>query len=596
MKNAMVAALGACVFVTACAPTLERKVDAAVAAVRPPLANLPQGLDTNAAVKGSAAGADELARAQLDPPVARRASKPWFGARMVAVQSDEQLPPIFSERFTFNFNDMGQRVPLGVVAERVYRQTNVPVRVASDVYNPPAGAATASGALNLPAPGTSTNRGSAAPLPPIPPGGVGGSDGQTTPKQSAEPARTQQPVTDLNSIEMTWQNRDMVAFLNMITDRLGLSWSYRDGVVTIHRYLTESFELAAFSASQDYAMTISGASQGTAGASGGAGGSSAANLQVSESGKTNAVQSLVQTVTKMLGNVPGSNVTLSEGTSRLTVTTTKEAMREVRAVLRAEQEAMTRQVMLQIDIYSLSQNTSNESGFNLNLFFQNLQSTFGANFITPSSTVSTQAGGVALSILSLANGGNPNSETVRKFGDSNAILQALNQNGLSVQHQPLTMIALNRQWARKTNLRQTGYLSETTPSTVSGAGSGAPGLKTSTITTGDRFLVQPAVLDNGAVMLKFGVSLTNLLGLFDVTAGSGATFQRVQTPEVSGTDDQATVMLRAGEVMVLTGMARRKSNSDGRSLGESMPKLLGGSLKASDVREDFIIFVRPVIL
>ncbi len=595
MMKAMTVVLGTCLLTAACAPTLERKVDAAVTSVSRPVAHLQQGLDTSGAVKGSASAADQLARIQVDPPVARRASKPWFGARMVAVQSDEQLPPIFSERFTFNFNDVGQRVPLAVVAERIYRQTNVPVRVSSDVYNS-TGAMTVQGSLNLPAPGSTTNRGNAVPLPPLPPGGIGGAEAQPTPKQSAEPARTPQPVTDLNSIDMAWQNRDMVGFLNMITDRLGLSWSYRDGVVTIHRYLTESFELAAFSASQDYSMTISGASQGTAGASGGAGGSSAANLQVSESGKTNAVQSLVQTVTKMLGNVPGSNVTLSEGTSRLTVTTTKEAMREVRSVLRAEQEAMTRQVMLQIDIYSLSQNTSNESGFNLNVFFQNLQSTFGASFITPSATASTQAGGIALSILSLANGGNPSSETVRKFGDSSAVLQALNQDGLSVQHQPLTMIALNRQWARKTNLRQTGYLSETTPSTVSGAGSGAPGLKTSTITTGDRFLVQPAILDNGSVMLKFGVSLTNLLGLFDVTAGSGATFQRVQTPEVSGTDDQATVMLRAGEVMVLTGMARRKANSDGRSLGESIPRLLGGSLKASDVREDFIIFVRPVIL
>jgi type IVB pilus formation R64 PilN family outer membrane protein len=421
-------------------------------------------------------------------------------------------------------------------------------------------------------------------------------DGQPTAKQSAEPARTIQPVTDLNSIEMSWQNRDMVTILNGVTDRLGLAWSYRDGVVTIHRFVTESFELAAFASAQDFDMRLNGASQGASGSGGGASGSSSSNLMVSEKGKSDAVQSIVATVTKMLSNAPGSTVTLSEGTARLTVTTTKDAMREVRTVLRTEQESMTRQVLLQVDIYSLTNSTSNESGFNLNVFFQNLQNTMGASFIAPTSTASTQAGGLVLNILSLANGGNPNSETVRRFGDSNLILQALLQKGVSVQHQPLTMIALNRQWARKTNLRSTGYLSETTPSTVSGAGSGAPGLKTSTITTGDRFLIQPAVLDNGSVMLKFGVSLTNLLGLFDVTAGSGATFQRVQTPEVSGTDDQATVLLRAGEVMVLTGMARHRSSNDGRSLGEGLPRMLGGSVKASDTREEFIIFVRPVIL
>lgn len=588
----------AALLVAGCAPTLERRVEAAAAEIQPTQRHQAGNLPLAGPVKGSAENADALARTQLEPAVARHASKPWFGARMVPVQSEEQLPSIFYERFTFNFNDAGGRVPLAVVAERIYRHTNVPVRIGADVYGSASAAAQAPVAAPvLPAPGTIVNRPGSSVLPPLPvPLASAAANDGPMPKASSEPARTLQPITDINSVEMNWQNRNMVSFLNMITDRLGLSWSYRDGVVTIQRFVTDSFELAAFAAQQDFSMTLNGSSQGNAGGSSGAGGSASSNLVITESGKVNAVQSLVATVNKMLTNVPGAYATLSEGTSRLTVTTTKESMREVRAVLRAEQEAMTRQIMLQIDIYSITNTVSNDSGVNLNVFFQNLQNTIGASLAGPPSGVGSEAGGLALNILSLANGGNPNSELVRKFGDSSFILKALHQNGVSVQHQPLTMIALNRNWARKTNLRQTGYLSETTPSTVSGAGSGAPGLKTSTITTGDRFLVQPAVLDNGTVLLKFGVSLTNLLGLFDVTAGSGATFQRVQTPEVSGTDDQATVLLRAGEVMVLTGMTRFRASTDKQSLGESIPRLLGGSSKVSDSREDFIIFVRPIIL
>lgn len=603
MRMSLSLATLALALLAACAPTLQRQVEDVKATARPALALLPAALPTSN-VNGAAAQADQLARAQANPPVSRRASRPWFGARFVAVQSDEQLPPIFYERFSFNFNDPTGRVPLGVVAERIYQHTNVPVRVSADVYAAPAAPSGAGGeaapttqAMVMPVPGSSANRPGAVPLPPLPPAGVPGGVAEPTPKHSMEPARTRQPIIDLDGVDMAWKDRTMVAFLDMLTDRLGLSWSYRDGVVTIHRYLTESFELAAFSTAQDFSMTLSGASQGTAGATGGgAGGSSASSLQVNESGRINAVQSLVQAVTKMLSAAPGSSVTLSEGTARLTVTTTKDGMRDVRRLIRAEQEALTRQVMLQIDIYSMSQTTANEAGVNMQALFRNLENTFGASLVSPASVVSGQAGAIAVNILSLANGGNPDSAKVRKWGDSSAILQALHRTGVTVQHQPLTMIAMNRQWARKTNLRQTGYLSETVPSTVSGAGSGAPGLKTSTVITGDRFLVQPAILDNGSVMLKFGVSLTNLLGLFDVSTGTGATFQRVQTPEVSGTDDQSTVMLRAGEVMVLTGMARYKANTDGRKLGENLNVVLGGSQKAENTREDFIVFVRPVIL
>jgi type IVB pilus formation R64 PilN family outer membrane protein len=304
---------------------------------------------------------------------------------------------------------------------------------------------------------------------------------------------------------------------------------------------------------------------------------------------------LLKTVEKMVTMTPGSSVSLSEGTNRITVTTTKDQMRAVRSYVQQEQEAMSRQVMIQIDIYSLSTNNTNESGVSLDILFKNLGKVYGAAFHGPASNATATAGSIAMNILTADTGGGT-SDTVNRFGGSGAMIQALYESGISVTHQPINMIALNQQWARKTNLRQTGYLSETTPSTIAGAGSGAPGLKTSSITTGDRFMVQPAILENGKVMLKFGVSLTSLLGLFDVSTGSGSTLQKVQTPEISGTDDQSTVILRAGETMVLTGLSRIKSNSDNRSLAEGAPVGLGGSTKGTHTREDFVIFVRPVIL
>lgn len=593
-SSAVLALLGGCA-----SPGLQQIVEASTKAMRPALdAGTPKAMPiTGDRLLGSAAMAEELAKQQLAAPVARRATKPWYGARMVAVNSDELLPPVFAERYTFDFDDRnsGGRVPLEVVAERIYRITGVPVRISADVHTRlgPAGASAPAPAMALPAAGSVANRTNAIPL-----AGAGsfGAGANATANQGADLSRPMLPVTDLSAIEMRWRERDMTSFLNTVTDRLGLGWSYRDGVVMIHRFTSETFELAAFSGHQDFAMTISGSSAGAAGGSGGASGSSASQLQVNESGKMEAVASFVKSLTTMLASVPGSTVTLNEGTARLTVTTTKDAMRQVRSVVRQELESMSRQVMIQIDIYSVSNTISNESGVNMAVLFQNLQKTLGVAFTGPASSVSSQAGGIAMNILSVANGGNPSNALVQKLGDSSLVIQALHQNGMSVQHQPLTMIALNRHWARKTNLRQTGYLSETTPSTVAGAGSGAPGLKTSTITTGDRFIIQPAILDNGGVMLKFGVSLTNLLGLFDVVAGAGPTLQKVQTPEVSGTDDQSTVMLKAGEVMVLTGLSRYKSNRDGRSLAEGVTSMLGGSSKLESIREDFVIFVRPVLL
>jgi len=93
-----------------------------------------------------------------------------------------------------------------------------------------------------------------------------------------------------------------------------------------------------------------------------------------------------------------------------------------------------------------------------------------------------------------------------------------------------------------------------------------------------------------------GVSLSDLLSLFEVTTGSGETLQRVQTPNTSSISDQYTVALRPGEVMAVTGLSRDVSMNDKRTLASGISMLLGGSRAASNTRENFIVFIRAVIL
>ncbi|VTU46187.1 Bundle-forming pilus B (plasmid) [Variovorax sp. SRS16] len=572
---------------------------------------------------GSPADADARATYARNTPVGRHATRAWIGARMTAVQSDEVLPPIFSETFKLNFDDRATngRVSIAVIAERLTRLTNVPVRVKQDVYGGGAGASDPQGNFAGPMPlavapfaggvivpplvprngaqppvVAPRPLGPGAPAVPAPnvasivPPLAGDFDGNAP----ANPFR--QPLTDVSSLDMRWDGT-LSSFLDQVTGRLNLSWSYRDGVVVIERFISESFELAAFVGTQDYKMSLGATNTGQSGGSGAAGntGSTTTNLDVTESGKIAALESLRKSIEGMV--VPtGGSVVLSEGSGRFTVTATKDVMGRVRDVLRHEEAAMMRQAQIQIDVYSVTTNDNDERGVDWSVVYQNLARTWGAAVKSPATLSGSLGGSVGYSILQPASGSAGSSATQARFGDSSAVLTLLNQISDTAQYRPVSMIALNRQWARKTNLKTDGYLSETTPATASSVGSGAPGLKTSSIVTGDKFLVQPAILDNGVILLKFGVSLTELLSLFDVSAGEGATFQKVQTPVTSGTDDQTTVRLNPGEAMVLTGLSRRVSVGDTRTLANGVPVAAGGSRKLGYKREDFMIVVRAVQL
>lgn len=561
-------------------------------------------LPVTAATPGTAASADE--RAAVRRPVARRASRPWHGARMAEVQSDEMLPPIFYETRSISFDDSASngRVSIAVVAERLSRMTGVPVRVKADVYSsgakvPPAAAPSAqaqSPIIPSPTPLPDGQAGAAAAGGGEAAGKAGASSvpgagpalplGQAT--QVSGPSFVQ-PITDVSSVEMRWKGT-VASFLEHVTGRLNLSWSYRNGVVVIERFVTETFELMAFGGTNDYKMALTGGSSGTSGA-GGTTGSSTSTLDLSETGKLAALDSLRRAVESMVQGSGGS-VVVNEGTGRFFVTAPRDVMARVREVVKAEDTALQRQAHIQFDVYSVVTNDADEKGVDWSIVYQSLSKVWGATIKSPTSLAGSTVGSTGFNLLSAV----PGSDASARFGGTQIVLNLLNQVGTNAMHRPVSLIALNRQWARKTNLKVDGYVSETTPSTSSSAGSGAPGLKTSSITTGDKFIVQPAIMDNGTILLKFGVSLTELLGLFDVTAGSGETLQKVQTPVTSGTDDQGTIRLQPGEAMVVTGLSRRLATSDRRALADGAPVVMGGSRKEGFKREDFLIVVRATQL
>lgn len=538
---------------------------------------------------GTAAKADQRAAVQTNRPVAMVANRPWLGGgRTQTIQPGEVLPPVLNSEYLFNFDNgpdgPASVVTLATITERLHRITGVPIRVKADVYvNPTAGNVNA---------GANAQQRSATPGMPAP-------APSPLPQPGAQGPMQQQPTAANTGVtfragDMKWRG-SMAGFLDHLTAIAGLSWSYRDGSVILERYITETFEIAALQSAQNFNFSMSGNSSGTAGGGSGAGAASASStsstgIDVTETGKIEAIQSLGRTLTSMLSSTPGSTVTLSEGTGSIIVTTTKDTMARVRQVMSQENVAMLRSVQLQFDIYSVTTTNQNDMGVNWQAITNELTSFLGGTQLASASPTTQLAGAASLS-ATIVNSG----DTLK--ASSSAMISALSKLGTNVQYRPVSIMAMNRQWARKTNLRQKGYLAETMPSTaVAGGTGGTSGLKSGTVTTGETFAVLPAIMGDGTVVLKFGVGLTDLLGLFDVTSGAGATLQKIQTPEVSGTNDQGTVPLRPGEALVLTGMSRVRSADSATALGDELPIGLGGSRSISRVKEEFVIIVRPVLL
>ena len=543
-----------------------------------------------ASAPGSQVDADRRAAEQAARPVVRRARSPWVGSVSVPMGSGERLPSIFTEPVKLNFDDAGTggKVSLRTMADRITAVTGVPVRLKADVF-----AVGEAPARPVPLP--------AAPLAPLPqtlpslPGrATNGPEGVSQPPATLPAPRD----TSVHAVAMRWSG-SLEGYLDLVTDQLSLSWEYRDGVVVIERCRTEFFEIAALESETDYHLGLSGADQANATSSGNGGGgtnsTASSSNEVNEHGKSNVMASILATIGQIIKDVPGSSVVRSDGSGRIAVTTTKETLSKVRDFVRVENESLLRQAQVQFDVYSVTRNESDERGIEWDAVLSALGGAYTGSFGAPTTLASTTAANIGFSILTPAQTG-VSTPATRHFGGSSALLKLLNEYGVSTQHREVSLLALNRTWDRKSSLGGRAYVSATVPGAASTTGVGAPGLVTSTVTTGDRYLAQPFILDNNTVVLKFGIGLSSLVNLVNFTSGAGTSQQTVQTPETTAINDQATVALKAGQILVITGLSRLVSSDDRRTLTDGAPIGLGGSKTQSRLREDFVILVRPTIL
>ena len=540
---------------------------------------------------GSQVDADRRAAEQAGKPVLRRARSPWVGSVSVPMGSGERLPSIFTEPVKLNFDDAatGGKVGLRTMADRITAVTGVPVRLKPDVF----GAADAS-SRPLPTPSPAL-----APLPQALPALPAPAARPSAGTEGVPPAPWPVPRdTSVNAVAMRWSG-SLQGYLDLITDQLSLSWEYRDGVVVIERFRTEFFEIAALESETDYHLGLSGADQANATSSGNGGGgtnsTASSSNEVNEHGKSNVIGSILAAIAQIIKDVPGSSAVRSDGSGRIAVTTTKETLSKVRDFVRVENESLLRQAQVQFDVYSVTRNESDERGIEWNAVLSALGGAYTGTFGAPATLAGATAANVGFSILTPAQSGITTS-AITHLGGSSALLKLLSEYGVSTQHREVSLLALNRTWDRKSSLGGRAYVSATIPGAASTTGVGAPGLVTSTVTTGDRYLAQPFILDNNTVLLKFGIGLSSLVNLVNFTSGTGTAQQTVQTPETTAINDQSTVALKAGQILVITGLSRLISSDNRRTLTDGAPIGLGGSKTQSRMREEFVIFVRPTIL
>lgn len=406
--------------------------------------------------------------------------------------------------------------------------------------------------------------------------------------------------------------------LNYASNRYGVWWRYKSGVITFYTEETRVFNIYALPTETSMSASLSGATMGDGGGSSSSTLSASANLALWDN--------IQEGLTQVVGD--HAKLSFSRVAGTVTVTGSPFAIREAGEWIAKFNEKLSRQVAISVKVLSVSISNADNYGLDVTGVFNKADSVM-ANYTSPFTIGAAGASGAGAAGMLSMTLLKPSS----KWKDSTAIIQAFSTQGKTSLVTSASVTTLNNKVAPIVITTQQNYVKE---STVTTSGSGEDrsvdtDMETDTLNYGFTLEVLPRILDHGRLILLFTMNLTDLLGLETFSSdgsssesgsseesGSGDAAGEGSDPNASETESSSSggdkdvtvvqlpkmqtrgfvqeIAMRSGSTLVLTGFEQVRNTISTGGIGKAKMGLLGGQAYNDSAREVMVILLTPEVL
>lgn len=403
----------------------------------------------------------------------------------------------------------------------------------------------------------------------VPLAAMGGSSARATPVASGG--------TALRGV--FWQG-ELGGLLDNVTTRLGLSWRYEQGRIAIFYLDTRTFPVMFMDSKASFgSKTVSGTTSSMGATGDSSGGGLSGDSNTSQATEMEIKSSLYEDVTNTIKSMltPGTGrMNLSAGV--LTVTDTPRVLEQIGRYLEDRNKELNRQVVLNVQVYSVEKRTQDQYGINWNAVFNS--GSVGLSLTNGFTGAASDALNGGVSILD------------GKGAGTKAFIKALSeQANVSVMTEASSMTTNLSAVPIQVALQQ-DYASNVTTENTANVGSSSSITK-STITTGFNMTVLPFLMPQSPKMqLQFAINMSD-----DPT-------MRTFTSEKTSVELMKTrlktftqrVIMQSGQTLVLSGYQSLNNTANRQGVGSFRFFGLGGGANGENNKTMLVILITPVIL
>lgn len=370
-------------------------------------------------------------------------------------------------------------------------------------------------------------------------------------------------------------------FLDKFSSHFDLAWQYVDGQLLISTDEVRKFSISSLPKKIESTSSIGSESSGSSGG-GGTGGSNSSSSGTSEQTLDMEVsldfwKDVDSELKVLLGDIGAYSI--SQSTSSILVRTSPSVMKKVSEYLDGLNQQLERQVTVNVEVYSVSTNDS--SNFNLSL--KGLLTRNGGIFGSVTGDYGTTAGSTFAGYWN-GNGSDENRVLISALEENGNVSNVTSAVVTTMSGVPVPVLV----GSESTYVSELGTSFNDNVATTTA--------RTDTITSGFLMNLLPRVMDNGNILLQYGVNLSTLVGAyggFDQVVVSGTT---IQLPIVDKRSFIQSSMLKNGSTLVLAGFEKKRNEVVDQGIGSANFKFLGGKRQGNQEREIMVICITPRII
>ena len=361
--------------------------------------------------------------------------------------------------------------------------------------------------------------------------------------------------------------------LEQVSSRFSVWWKYKDGVISFYNLETRTFVIYALTG--DYSISSNVGGDATSASSSSASSVlSTTNVSLWDELKDSLIQMLPE----------NSRLSSSPTTGTITITASPFTILRVAKFIKKQNDMLSRQVAIGVKILQVTVDNTDNYGLDLSAVLSS--GGIAHSLAGPYSNTADTTGKISMAILDASR------SPLKKWNGTELFIDALSEQGLVSLMTNTAVTTLNNKIVPVQVATEQSYISTIT-STTDADGDTSYAITPGTVISGINMQLMPRILKHGRVMLKFSLSLTDLLELETINLGSGG---QVQLPTIGTRGFIQEVVLKSGSTLVLTGFEKTTSSVNKRGIGSPDFTLLGGHNNKLEERSVLVILLTPEVL